>query len=645
MDRGTVKRIVSSAFVMVILLGATLVMVPEDVSAYQDGDYEYTLSLGFVQFATITEYLGAGGDITIPTTLNGHTVVAIANEAFNNGHGYQVTSVVIPDSVTSLGAYAFANCEDIALVTIGTGMASIGDEVFYNCHSLTAVNVHASNTHYRSIGGVVYNETLTELVYCPDKKTGAVVIPDTVTSVPWQAFYERDELESVTIGSGLTSIGDYMFAYCESLTTVTFSLPSSVTSIGYESFFICSSLTSIDVPEGVIEIDYWAFRLCESLTNITLPDSLMSIGSEAFGSCSSLTEFTIPVNVTEFENSMLFGCTSLGSIYVDEGNQNYSDHDGIVYDRNGTTLVCYPCGRTGAFTVPDGVTAIDKMAFGAAQGLTSITVNEDVTSIGTTAFYYCTNLTSATIPGSIVEFGDGLFAFCISLSSVTLADGIESLGNTTFYYCRNLTSVTIPASITDLGTATFFECNNLTSITFLGLISPEPGLYWLNGTSPALRGHAYADSNFPVPGSTFYGLTMGAYVMATVPSGPTDLDATAENGTVSLTWSAPEEIGGSLVTGYKIYRSTTANGTYALVDTVSVLSYIDTDVVAGQTYWYKVSAVNGAGEGAQCASFSAIVPDDTSGGYNTLLIIVAIVAIALIAVVAMFIIRKRKGAV
>lgn len=642
MNDGAGIRITISAIVIVLLLGASLVIVPEEASALPEDDYEYTVSFGFIQFATITEYLGSGGDITIPTTLGGHTVIAIANEAFNNGHGYYVTSVTIPDCVTSIGAYTFANCNNIATVTIGTGMAAIGDEAFYNCDSLTAVNVDVDNTHYRSIGGVVYNETLTELVYCPANKTGTVVIPDTVTVVPWQAFYERDALELVTIGSGITSIGDYMFDSCTSLTTVTFSLPSSVTSIGYESFFRCISLTSIDIPEGVTEIDYWAFRLCGSMTSVTLPDSLVSLGDEAFGSCVSLTDITIPKNMIAVDSDAFLGSTFLASIYVDDDNQNYSDHDGVMYDKDGTTLVCFPCGRAGAFTVPDGVTTIGIRAFGAAQRLTSITINDGLTSMMDAAFFYCTNLTSATLPGSITEFGDGVFEFCTSLSSVTLLSGIERLGNGTFYYCLNLTSIVIPSSVTDIGSVTFLNCNNLTSITFLGLVSPEAGLYWLNGTSPALRGHAYADSNFPVPGSTFYGLTMGAYVTAVAPSDPTDLETVLADGKVSLTWTTPDEIGGSLITGYKVYRSTTENGTYDLITTVSVAAYDDTDVEEGLTYWYKVSAVNGAGEGVSCVAVSVVVPEEGSGD-STMLLLGAAVVIVLLVVVGLLLIRRRRA--
>jgi hypothetical protein len=643
MNDGTGIRITISAIVIVLLLGASFVIVPDEVTALQDGDYEYTVSFGFIQYATITEYLGSGGDITIPTSLNGHTVVAIAQEAFNNGHGYMVTSVIIPDCVTSLGAYTFANCDAITTVTIGTGMVAIGDEVFYNCHSLVAVNVDADNDHYRSIGGVVYNETLTELVYFPEKKTGTVVIPDTVTAVPWQAFYERDALESVTIGSGLTSIGDYMFDSCTSLTTVTFSLPSNVTSIGRESFFMCGSLTSINIPEGVTDIDYWAFRHCGSLNSVTLPDSLVSLGGEAFGSCVSLTDITIPENLTAIDSDTFIGCTSLTSIKVHDGNQNYSDRDGVMYDKNGTTLICYPCGRSGSFTVPEGVTAIGEMAFVAVQHLTSVTMNEGLTSIMDSAFYYCTNLTSVTLPGSITELGTGVFMYCSSLSSVTLSSGIESLGNGTFYFCTNLTSMIIPGSVTDLGRLTFFGCNNLTSITFLGLVSPEAGLYWMNGTSPALRGHAYAASNFPVPGSTFYGLTMGAYVTAVAPSAPTDLEAVLVDGKVSLTWATPDEIGGSPLTDYKVYRSTTENGTYALITTVSVAAYNDTDVEDGVTYWYKVSAVNGAGEGVSCAAVSVVVPEEGSGDDSTMLLLGAVIVIALLAVVGLLLIRRRRA--
>ena len=179
----------------------------------------------------------------------------IGNNAFDgyNTDCKNITSIAIPDSVTSIGDEAFYDCTSLTSVTIGNGVTSIGYEAFRSCESLTSVT-----------------------------------IPDSVTSIGSGAFEYCTSLTSVTIGNGITSIGKNAFYYCKSLTSVT--IGDSVTSIGNYAFYYCSSLTSVTIPDSVTSIGKNAFYYCKSLTSVTIGDSVTSIGDYAFSDCTSLKE-------------------------------------------------------------------------------------------------------------------------------------------------------------------------------------------------------------------------------------------------------------------------------------------------------------------------------------------------------------------
>ena len=256
----------------------------------------------------------------------------------------------------------------------------------------------------------------------------SVTIPDSVTSIGEGAFSNCTSLTSVTIPDSVTSIGGGAFSNCTSLTSVT--IPDSVTSIGGNAFDGCSSLTSVTIPDSVTSIGIVAFRDCKSLTSVTIPDSVTSIGEYAFSNCTSLTSVTIPDSVTLIDNGAFSNCTSLTSV-----------------------------------TIPDSVTSIGRYAFDGCSSLTSVTIPDSVTSIGGNAFSYCTSLTSVTIPDRVTSIGADAFSFCTSLTSVTIPNSVTSIGADAFYYCTSLTSVTIPDSVTSIGKYAFSNCTSLTSVT------------------------------------------------------------------------------------------------------------------------------------------------------------------------------------
>ena len=290
----------------------------------------------------------------------------------------------------------------------------------------------------------------------------SITIPDSVTSIGNYAFENCSNLTSVTIPDSVTSIGDDAFSKCYSLTSVT--IPDSVTSIGGRAFYNCSSLTSVTIGDGVTNIGEWAFGYCSSLVSITIPDSVTSIGYGVFSDCSSLTSITIPDSVTSIGDKAFCRCST--SITVDENNEYYSsDEYGVLFNKDKTVLIQYPMGneRT-SYVIPNSVTSIGDYAFYDCLSLTSVIIPDSVTSIGRYAFSRCSSLTSITIPDSVTSIGAGAFYKCSSLTSITIGDSVTSIGGSAFYLCSKLTSVTIPDSVTSIGGSAFENCSSLTSV-------------------------------------------------------------------------------------------------------------------------------------------------------------------------------------
>ncbi len=320
-------------------------------------------------------------------------------------NGTLVTELVIPDSVTSIGRYAFVRCSGLNSVTIPDSVTSIGYAAFEDCSSLTSVSIPDSVT---SIDGSTFSNC---------SSLTSVMIPNSVTSVGGYAFRGCSSLTSVTIPDSVTSIGYDAFKDCSNLTSV--SIPDSVTSIGSSAFCDCSSLTSVTIPDSVTSIDGWTFRNCSSLTNVTIPDSVTSIGNEAFWGCSSLESVTIPDSVTSLGEYAFYGCSSLTSV-----------------------------------TIPDSVTSIGGWAFDFCDSLKSVTIPDSVMSIGECTFNGCSSLTSVTIPDSVTSIGKWAFSSCDSLKDVyyagseeewnkiSIGDYNSSLKNATIHY--NSTGPTDP---------------------------------------------------------------------------------------------------------------------------------------------------------------------------------------------------------
>ena len=301
-----------------------------------------------------------------------------------------------------------------------------------------------------------------------------VVVTSGVTSIGNYAFFNCSSMTSVTIPEGVTSIGWGAFQGCSSLSSIT--IPAGVTSIGWVAFYGCSGLTSITISEGVTSIWDYAFQGCSSLTSITLPEGVTGIGEFAFYGCSSLTSVRIPAGVTSIEGAVFYGCSSLSNITIPESVTSIGDS--AFYGCSSLTSITLPEGVTGigefafygcssltSVRIPAGVTSIEGAAFQGCSSLSSITIPESVTSIGWDAFCGCSSLSSITIPEGVTSIGGGAFSACSSLSSITLPEGVTSIGEYAFENCSSLTGITIPAGVTNIGEFAFRNCSSLSSIT------------------------------------------------------------------------------------------------------------------------------------------------------------------------------------
>ena len=294
----------------------------------------------------------------------------------------------------------------------------------------------------------------------------SITIPDSVTSIGDSAFSGCDGLTSVTIGNGVTSIGDFAFLECRGLTSVT--IGNGVTSIGENAFYWCTSLTNITIPDSVTSIGNYAFCNCTGLTSVTIGNGVTSIGNYAFYNCTSLTNITIPDSVASIGDWAFYNCTSLTSVTIGNGVTSIGDS------------AFYWCTSLTNITIPDSVTSIGNYAFCSCTGLTSVTIPDSVTSIGDEAFSWCTSLTNITIPDSVTSIGDSAFESCWGLTSVTIPDSVTSIGDSAFSLCTSLTSVTIGNGVTSIGAQAFEECTGLTAITIPNSVK-SIGVHAFNG--------------------------------------------------------------------------------------------------------------------------------------------------------------------
>ena len=324
-----------------------------------------------------------------------------------------MTSIIIPDSVTSIGNYAFYNCTGLTSVTIPDGVTSIGDYAFWDCNKLVEVynksdlDIVAGSSDHGYVGNYAKN------IYTEE---GGSWLTDTEDG--YRFFYDGEQ--------------GHLMGYYGSETEL--DLPSSFTA--YDGTLV----------ENYAIYDY-AFHNCTGLTSVTIPDSVTSIEMGAFYYCTGLTSVTIPDSVTSIGNQVFVGCSGLTTITVAAENPVFHSEGNCIIETASKTLIV---GCKNSIIPADGsVTYISNHAFSGCSGLTSVTIPDSVTYISNHAFSGCTGLTSVIIPDSVTYISNHAFLGCTGLTSVTIPDSVTSIGDSAFSGCTGLTSVTFEGTVAE----------------------------------------------------------------------------------------------------------------------------------------------------------------------------------------------------
>ena len=249
-------------------------------------------------------------------------------------------------------------------------------------------------------------------------------------------------------GYKVTQIGNAAFWDCDSLETV--KLPTGIKTLGVSAFNDCNNLKSVNIPSGVTTIERYAFSKCSNLTSIFIPSSVVFIGNGTFEECVSLTSINIPANVSTIGEDPFHGafdgCTSLTKITVDSKNKHFSSYDGVLFNKDKSTLIRCPEGRKGTFNVLYGVKTIDLYAFRDCVNLSKINIPSTVNHIRHRAFYYCTGLTTIDIPSGVTRLDPTTFQYCDNLKIINVSSGLANIVTDTFNDCPSLEEINVSKS-------------------------------------------------------------------------------------------------------------------------------------------------------------------------------------------------------
>ena len=569
------KRLLSILLAAALLIGLVPTLLLSAAAAgYTSGDFTYELNDD--GSAIITQYSGSAAALTIPSSLDGHTVKQIDSYAFEKNT--TLTSVSIPETVTELEYYAFKGCTSLTAVTIPSGLTkagSLGNGAFSGCSALTTVQFGSG---LASIPGALFEGT--------GLKT--VTLPESVTSIgPW-AFANCTKLEQVSFPAGLTSIDLSAFENCTALTAVT--LPKRLTELGGAVFENCSALKSVWIPKSltnnglgdgfkgctaltditfetgitkiadrqfdgspiksitipgtVTTVGMGAFSDCANLTAIDLPSSVTEIDGYAFKNCTALTAVTLPKHLRRLDTEAFFGCTALKSVFIPLSLQNASNPfqkcaalTDVTFEDGRTELPDTLLEGSGVrqLTVPQTVTKIGYSAFAGCTQLTAITLPAGLRELGNEAFKGCTALTGVALPDSLTALGYGVFRDCTALTAAEFPAGIApvswSSGSSMLRNCTSLRSVKLPGTVSSLGGDFFAGCTALEQIVLPDSVT-EIGSNLFNGCT-ALTDVTLSTNLQAIPANTFYGCVSLQKLVA--PYAVTKIGKTAFANCTSLT--------------------------------------------------------------------------------------------------------------
>lgn len=396
------------------------------------------------------------GHVTVPSSLGGFPVVGIGDYAFYGLYSahYKLESVTIPNGVTRIGKRAFSGCPNLTDVTIPASMAVVDNGAFSGCSNLKGV--HISNlVNWCQITFVYSSNPLRQAheLYLNGERVTRLAIPESVTAIGDDAFAGCSGLTDVTIPNSVTNIGMWAFEGCHGLTNIVvepenanYSSKSGLLLTKDGRTLVQGINGAVVIPSGVTVVGKSAFRNLDGLTQVTIPTGIEVIGPSAFYGCGGLTDVAIPASVTDTGERAFAACGRLKAISVEAGNKVYSSRNGMLLNKDGTTLIQ---GVNGEVEIPPGVVTIGEWAFVYYADLTRVVIPASVRNIGAYAFHYCESLTNVVMQGGVTNIGDGAFGECGNLMDVFIPNSVQSIGYSAFAYCGRLSNVTLPACMVE----------------------------------------------------------------------------------------------------------------------------------------------------------------------------------------------------
>ena len=438
------------------------------------------------------------------------SVKEIGTEAFYSCGSLE--EVVLGKGLEKVGGETFRYCEKLTKLTIEGNIESIDSSVFYDTAikelqvgkgvsslketlygqgALEKIEVEEGNESYISEDGVLYNKEKTTLIRYPQSKSDQTEykVPEGVKTIGKNAFNGNKTITKIELPKSVQSIGDYAFIYCGSMEEI--KLSEGLEEIGREAFEYCSGIKKAEIPDSVKEIGTEAFYSCGSLEEVVLGKGLEKVGGETFRYCEKLTKLTIEGNIESIDSSVfydtaikelqvgkgvsslketLYGQGALEKIEVEEGNESYISEDGVLYNKEKTTLIRYPQSKSDQteYKVPDDVKIIGENAFRENKTITKVELPKSVQNIKDNAFIYCSGLEEIKLSEGLETIGNYAFAYCNGIEQIKLPDNVKSIGESVFYYCDNLTEISLGKNLKTIGYWAFRGCKNLVKITVEG---------------------------------------------------------------------------------------------------------------------------------------------------------------------------------
>lgn len=376
-----------------------------------------------------------------------NSVITIGHDAFASCNN--LVNLLIPDSVIEIGSSAFLGCNNLTEITIPDSVKKIGHDTFMYCHSLTEITIPKNITNIGN--GTFSNCKNLKNFYCETDNIKyysekGILYEKNATNITLKAYPTGRKETTYKILDNVDNIASKAFQGCYNLTTL--SLPNNIKSIEESAFTDCNNLIAITIPNSVKEIGPGTFWRCKNLKTATLPNNLTNIADGLFGGCTNLTEITIPDSVTTIGNSAFEGCDSLKEIMIPNNVINISDN---VF--------------SGCNNLKNFYCEANNINYHAEQG---ILYEKKENGFVLKAYPLGRTNEIYTIKNGVIGIAENAFSTCSKLVEIILPNSVTQIGEYAFSGCNHLTKITIPNSITNIGQGIFSVCNNLTDVYYTG---------------------------------------------------------------------------------------------------------------------------------------------------------------------------------